>query len=645
MAIFGRRRKDRDEAAPKPAEAEAAAAAEPIEDEAEDDDEPLYRAVHVQRVPLGDAAELVTALETGVSHELPRDVSALLPHCQTFETLADHAAQLAQAMRMPAREVPVLATVLGELAGKELLVTHDDVVEELEAHARDEAPAPPIAALGVVTRDRPEALARAAGSYLANAQEHGHEIELFVADDSDAAGCAANRDVLRKLGEQHGLPVAHAGEAEKRRFAEALVGPDRVLDPALVEFALLDPHGAGYHCGANRNAFLLHAQGDLVLSADDDTCARLARPPTWARDLVLNTDSDPTAFWWFRDREAALAAAAFEPADVLGEHGLALGASAGRCASGLGDDAAVDLDRVDPVLLARLRAGRARTVLSAVGFVGDCGMGAPGHYLMQTGTTRDRLVGDPDEYAALRTTREVIRAAPRLTLAQGGFLMTAQVGFDLRTLLPPFCPVFRNSDGVLAATLARVCPGALIAHLPWGALHEPPEARAFAEDDLLTWRTRPRFADLLIGLVQAEPRPGLAQADPARRLRVLGRRIEETGSLATADFTAHARAHLRAQQAHDLEIFESHLRYHGAAPEHWAGDVERIAANLHEALVRDAGPLPRELADGRDPAEAWETARRVVRDFGALLAAWPDLVERARELRAAGTRLAQPVSA
>jgi FkbH-like protein len=141
-----------------------------------------------------------------------------------------------------------------------------------------------IASIGVVTANRPEALLRALESYAENARHHGRAPDLVVVDDSRAPAMrAANRGALAALSRARGASraIRYAGTEEKEAFLRALGAFD--VPPDVARFALLPDVTDTTTVGANRNALLLDAVGDLVFSADDDTLCRLAAPP----------DSDP----------------------------------------------------------------------------------------------------------------------------------------------------------------------------------------------------------------------------------------------------------------------------------------------------------------------------------------------------------------
>jgi hypothetical protein len=80
----------------------------------------------------------------------------------------------------------------------------------------------------------------------------------------------------------------------------------------------------------------------------------------------------------------------------------------------------------------------------------------------------------------------------------------------------------------------------------------------------------------------------------------------------------------------------NYLRYHGPA-EIWVDDLTTYLDRMRKALPRRNFVIPLEMAS-HDINDAVRTMRLLVLRFGELLRAWPQMVEKARELRAEGQR-------
>jgi hypothetical protein len=285
-------------------------------------------------------------------------------------------------------------------------------------------------------------------------------------------------------------------------------------------------------------------------------------------------------------------------------------------------------------LFSALESPAARVGVSTAGLAGDSGMGSSFHFLLLQGEARARLFAD---YEHLRTTRGLIRAAPRLTLTDATHLMSPHLGLDLRSVPPPFHPVARNSDGIYGATLRLMDPDAYVAHLPWAAEHRPP-ARGF---DQLDPHRRPLdfdLADLVLLCLQGAPfLPGTRKSE--ERLLAVGRHLQGLAALPTGDLEEWLLLR-RAQQLGRLsETIAERLDQAENPPQAWVSDLETVLEGLASTLGDPAFVAPADLAESSDRPTR---AQRLIGRYGALLEAWPALFACARHRSQEGTRVAEP---
>jgi hypothetical protein len=229
------------------------------------------------------------------------------------------------------------------------------------------------------------------------------------------------------------------------------------------------------------------------------------------------------------------------------------------------------------------------------------------------------------------TSREVLRVAPGATLSRGALMATAFAA-DNRWLLPPFPPLFRNEDGVVAAVLQRCWPRTLLGHPACALAHWPVEAREHAAERHIEVASETRVSDLLIALVAAH-RPPAEPADAAERLRAMGRFLREAASDADRfrDATGVAlRSMARARLAH----LEHTLQRAADAPAFWRRDVELHADRLRRASSSDSCHVPVDVPGARSAADARELVRRYVRRVGELFCCWPEVWATAQRLGA-----------
>jgi hypothetical protein len=492
--------------------------------------------------------------------------------------------------------------------------------------------------IGVVTRDRPECLARCVESYLANARRYGHEVELVVVDGSShAAGRAVCREQVRALAARHGVPAWYAGLDEKRAFAGALAG--RGLPEDVLRFALLGPLDGAVSTGSNRNALLLHAAGDPLLSADDDTVCRTAVGPGHDDGLALGAAADPIDTWFFPDRASLLAEVSFVERDLLGAHGALLGRSPAGCAASRPPGRA-DIDMVDADFLRGLEAGDGRVLATHTGLAGDCSWYVFKRYLLLKRESHRRLVQSEEWYRAVRAGRQVLRTASRTVVTrQPVFFMALSVGLDNRELLPPFVPSGRNQDAIFEWTIAACLGDGYFAQMPLAILHDPAGTRAWRPVEAVR---RWEAFSAITWLVRTFE-PGGRSSPPEERLRRLGRRLVEVGSLEMGDFEAVLRGLLLRDVRSEIAFLELQLLTVADAPRCWRDDAERYLAARYR-LLEAAGGLERGPGGADLVYEGIAETRELVSRFGALLTWWPEVSDAARRLRREGVRLAAPVA-
>jgi hypothetical protein len=472
-----------------------------------------------------------------------------------------------------------------------------------------------IASVGVPTRDRTDALERCLTGFLDNGRRHGRTHDYVVVDDSPSPEVRGrNRALLQSLRRRYGAELSYAGPEEKARFAAALVRAGLPADA--VAFALLNPEDCPVTTGGSRNALLLHGVGDLLLQTDDDTLCRYVPVPGALPGLARSPRFDPTEFWFFAEGEALPPATADEE-DGLAVHEQLLGTDVAGAPSG-------------------------RVLLTAAGLVGDAGMGSPVYLLALEGSSRERLLRDERAYRHALTHRRVLRAAPGATVCAGAFCMAPNLGLDHRRMLPPFLPVQRNQDGVFGALVRACFPGGLFGFLPWAVLHLPPAPRPWSADDLGERAACLRTGQIVQALVGACA-SGAGRADARDNLRALGTALTELGALRLADFEDVVRRVLRRHLDRLAAGLEGRLQQFGGSPDYWADDVRCVVGALRQALGNENTFGAVDLQEAFGVAEARPRLRRLVGRFGGLLRAWPDMVEAARQLRAAGFRPALPL--
>jgi hypothetical protein len=424
---------------------------------------------------------------------------------------------------------------------------------------------------------------------------------------------------LRRLGNRFNARIRYAGRKEKSRFAAALAA-ESAVSPETIDFALFGNASCERSTGANRNCLLLDTVGGLLLSVDDDTLCQIAGAPERETALSFFSGYDPTELWFFPNRARAIRSVSFADVDALGCHESLLGS--------------------DVAGLAGPTETTGRVAMTLNGLVGDSGMASPRYYLALTGPSRDRLVASPEAYSSALESREILRSARRPTISDSPFCMTTFLGLDNRLLLPPFFPVQRNSDGIFGMMLRECVEGSHTAFLPWILLHAPEPPRVFVPDDLWADAGAVRMPDIVIAAVLAHESHTRNHATAAR-FADLGKHLRWLGSLSSPEFEARLRTVQQFRNFAFTTVLESQLQTHGGAPAFWADDVRRMIELMSKASSAGEYLVPRDLRRGRDAGEARRLGQELIRKFGELLEAWPDLAAAAMRLRVDGFPLAE----
>jgi hypothetical protein len=462
-----------------------------------------------------------------------------------------------------------------------------------------------------------------------------------VDDSPSPEARAANRHALQELRARHGAAIAYAGPEERVRFADLLIRRAG-LSAEVVGFGLLNPEGYPVATGASRTGPLLHTAGECLLQLDDDTICRLAPAPGAKPGLALTSQHDPTEFWFLSGDELLPAGNDFAEADLLALHERLLGRSPGACLETPTTDADLDLNQARAGFFRKLEVADARVLVTAVGWAGDSGMGAPGYFLSLQGNARARLVRCADVYREALTRMRVVRAVSRAAISEGPFCMAVNLGLDNRRLLPPFMPVQRNQDGVFAALLRACFDGAYFGFLPWVLLHQSPGTRRFAPADLTQGVVCVHSGSILQALVQAFA-PGPNAGAGRKNLVALGQSLEEWSRAPQARFEEFTRTLLWSHLSRFASQLDEQLRQYGGQPAFWAEDVRQVLAVLRESLPREDFGVPGDLARLFGSGQAAARFQRLVGQLGLLLCHWPDMLKASADLRRQGHRLAVPL--
>ena len=590
----------------------------------------LWRRAAFASVTAGD--EMAVTYRTGKQPQVvPSFVVDFVQGCEKFRALEAHIADHAEAHGWGALEVASLRSWLPRLLEAGLLVSSFDLHAQIRAKPAEARPGA-IEAIGFPTGGaRVPLMARALDSFIENTEAHGRSVEFLISDGSQQP---AQREAFRAMADARKTRVLYAGENEKRRFAAELVERSGG-SPEAVEFALFDPLGTGFTCGANRNAVLLHGAGRMICSVDDDVVCRLAAPPEASDALALFATCDPYSRSYFADRESARAAAQFVEVDYLAANEAMLG----RALADLlpGEAESLDVAQVDDEILRRIEVAATRVRATFTGHIGDPGIPTSTYYLFAQGKNRERLTASEALYRAALASRSVQTLTASRAIGDASVCPGMAMGLDHRELLPPFFPVLHAEDFIFGATLWRCCPDAVLGHLPFAIEHDPGPGKLIVRpSDLGTDRRAVvfEFAHLMRRFVLLQQPPPNANAPT--RMQTIGRALAELGALPARDFRDFLQMQTLEHESQRLDFLERQLRENTAAPDFWRDDVQALIDHARDSLGYDDFDIPFDLKASRSPEENRRLMQSLTARFGALLQEWPAMVKAARELREEG---------
>ncbi|MDP3962776.1 MAG: hypothetical protein Q8Q03_02845, partial [bacterium] len=417
--------------------------------------EEKYRVGDILRYKIPDNKELLYLKDRKLIKEVSSSLIEKLLLCSSFRSLDSHAELIHQKTGPSGKTLQEIKNQLKELADEGFLIKQSQVFESLTSMNAPDSGADPILHIGVPTRDAVLSLERTLISFIESSQKYGRNIEYLIADSSQNDAIRhENQQILRLLKGKYDIRISYAGTDEKNLYIKELLKENNFPEEIL-RFALFDTEEVGHDSGVNRNAILLHSVGDLVLMTDNDTVCQVTNAPNFRKTLTLGSGEDPTEFSFFQDREEMMRKISFKTEDVLAIHEEFIGKSLENCINHYGNIHGIDIDRMSPAFLRKLNGKGGKILCTMMGIAGDVASGSPFGYLLLKGISRERLLRSEEAYQKIILNRHVLRKTNFPAITDGSFLMTTTVALDHREVLPPFLPVFRNSDSVFGTTLRK----------------------------------------------------------------------------------------------------------------------------------------------------------------------------------------------
>ncbi len=565
--------------------------------------------------------------ETGIWPSFAVD---FLTRCDQFKPLSEHLHEYAGYHSLASDQVREIRHWAEQMTGAGLLLSASRLVERCIAAGTGEGDAARIDAIGIPTAGREERLRRAITSFARNARDHGRSVEITVSSNGPAESAPATAELIASLARAESVKIGLLDDGQRRTYGAGLSHRAGV-DPGIAAFALSDPLGTGFACGANRNALLLRHAGRPYLSLDDDVVCEMSGAPEGLSQDGLDVFSSRDAFerWFYPEYAQAFEGRRAVECDYLAQHERMLG----RSVSGLfARERKPDFVGVSDDLVRRLQETDGRIVATFTGHCGHPGVPTSYYYLTYRGRTLERLTGQGEErYRAYLASGGVCALAPRMAVADASLSPGMAIGIDARTLIPPFPPVMHAEDFVWGAAVWQCCASGFAGHLPVAVRHDPGIGRGIIAPPLEGGRPVAvwEFAHLLRGVLSGwTPPPGMS--DTAARMEALGRHLCDIAGGSGGNFHEYLRWFVLQHESDKIAFMEECLAEEGDAPEYWRRDVEDYIEETRLALAEADFDIPFDMREKWAVPEARALIQRLFHEYGRVLRAWPALAEAAR---------------
>ena len=479
----------------------------------------------------------------------------------------------------------------------------------------------PVSTVAIITADRPQSVERCLRSVIGHATTFGHTPRVVVVDGSrtlaDATAAAVGR-----VGKATGGKVTYVGRSEAGVLRHMLA---RHVPESVLRFGLTPGS-----IGSNRNLASLLTAGTRVLMVDDDV---LCEP--WALEghddtVTFGGHVDTREWRFFPTRSAALAAATRVDADLFSAHGRLLGRSLDDIVGS--SHAPMDLgDACTHLLRAMAERGESRVRATLTGVAGDSARYCAHRLLLCPGTIREILMSDRAAFESALTSREVHHIARRTIVTHDSTCVTYCLGLENDHMTPPFMPVGRSEDTVFGAMLGFIDAAALFAHLPYGIVHDSDRPSTYQSNDRLLSARQTRVSEFLLAMM-AVIAPATFSTSAADRLKHLGRGLMDIGEQDVDEFANLVRETALMLRCRPLAQLDSAMAVDSRWPDHWRSAIGEYAEAFRAHAASPEFFVPIEFREASSVDAAFRRMQAFVRDFGALIQAWPEIWQEASQL-------------
>jgi hypothetical protein len=479
--------------------------------------------------------------------------------------------------------------------------------------------------VGIPTSRRPRYLEQSLDSFLGNLTEFSRsDTTTLVADDSnDTYSEKANREVVQECRRKYGMNILYCGTQGKANFAQSL---SRICSvPAdVINFALAPPNILPTH-GAPRNLLTLLTTGHCILETDDDTLCSFCRVGNEVSSVCISASPDPCETSVYSSHEANCSANPPEhSANALAIHEEYLGRSVPRI---LRESIETGWREIRTDLVPLLRNSQGRVAITATGCMGDCGLYSSAGFLRVASleTVRRIFATEESSQRALKE-REVMRAAPVVTISRGASFHAMSFALDNRLLVPPFFPIGRNEDGAFGTLSLISDSSSWIGHLPWAVHHRSEPGRQYMAS-YIEGSVKVRLTEMLTLCLQSLSIP--ASVERSFALRSIGEQLRCIAALPKQSFASFLTIQYMRSRNAMVRSLEERVSQN-ELPQSWRERAEEMIKALRRSSSDSKNAVPVDLSKELGETRALECAQDSIGMYGRLLVHWEELVQGAR---------------
>jgi hypothetical protein len=570
-------------------------------------------------IGINAAMKLVINRQNGNQQILSPEVVDGLMTCTNFNTIAAHAAHLADTRpELQGSQAPAI-TALDSVNKAGLLLNAKDVCARLAQSVPRQLPPTRVF---IITCDRPAAVERLLESLLRAGKLSQHNALFLVDDSRESENREANREAVAKFNLRSAKDMLYVGADAQHALLSGLT-EQLPLHTAGIRF-LIDPsawHGQKTY-GRSRTLCLLLSVGYRALIMDDDILCQAILPPITETGIGIGGGGTRRAAF-FADEQSLLGSGKLADFDPLSGHASLLGSTLGYALQTLNDGPLQPSQLQNTnAALANVLTANSPILVTQSGSYGDPGTVSSHWAFFQDEDSIERLISAPHGVTAAIENRLNWLGNGRPSFSKRHF-MSQLTGLDNSYLLPPYFPAFRGEDTLFGAMLIAIHRDSMVLEYPWSVPHFPLEARAGRTSDSFVYSGDVGlFARYLIDHIDYTD-----STNPEHNLNFLAQDALRMAARSESDLLLDFRKALARGHAEHLYLLQSQLL---RTEKFYSADLQgylrrgieelQVALSVHHSPT-DINGIPANTTEGELIAQF----RSMAEGFAAGLVGWVEI--------------------